>query len=60
MTEITTTDGRWRTIDIVVAAVIAVAFGVVFWFWGAYVWGWSAAVLRGLQAGSIRHLRASG
>jgi energy-coupling factor transport system substrate-specific component len=32
---------RWRTIDIVVAAVIGVAFGVVFWFWGAYVWGWS-------------------
>jgi energy-coupling factor transport system permease protein len=25
---------RWRTVDIVVAAVIAVAFGVVFWAWG--------------------------
>ncbi|MGS2617614.1 ECF transporter S component [Micromonospora sp. LZ34] len=25
---------RWRTIDIVVAAVIAVAFGVIFWAWG--------------------------
>jgi energy-coupling factor transport system substrate-specific component len=24
---------RWRTVDIVVAAVIAVAFGVVFWGW---------------------------
>ena len=24
---------RWRTLDIVVAAVIAVAFGVVFWAW---------------------------
>jgi energy-coupling factor transport system permease protein len=24
---------RWRTVDIVVAAVIAVAFGVVFWAW---------------------------
>ena len=24
----------WRTVDIVVAAVIAVAFGVVFWAWG--------------------------
>ena len=25
---------RWRTVDIVVAAVLAVAFGVVFWAWG--------------------------
>ncbi|MFY1637016.1 ECF transporter S component [Solwaraspora sp. WMMB335] len=25
---------RWRTVDIVVASVIAVAFGVVFWLWG--------------------------
>ncbi|MCX4388886.1 ECF transporter S component [Micromonospora peucetia] len=25
---------RWRTVDIVVAAVIAVAFGVIFWAWG--------------------------
>ncbi|TME33101.1 MAG: hypothetical protein E6I62_04520 [Chloroflexi bacterium] len=25
--------GGWRTVDIVVAAVIAVAFGVVFWAW---------------------------
>lgn len=25
---------RWRVVDIVVAAVIAVAFGVVFWAWG--------------------------
>lgn len=28
---------RWRTVDIVVVAVIAVAFGVVFWAWN-YVW----------------------
>jgi energy-coupling factor transport system substrate-specific component len=27
-------DSTWRTVDIVVAAVIAVAFGVVFWAWG--------------------------
>ncbi len=26
--------GRWRTVDIVVASAIAVAFGVVFWAWG--------------------------
>jgi ABC-type thiamin/hydroxymethylpyrimidine transport system permease subunit len=25
---------RWRTIDIVIASIIAVAFGVVFWAWG--------------------------
>ncbi len=25
---------RWRTVDVVVASVIAVAFGVVFWAWG--------------------------
>ena len=29
----------WRTVDIVVAAVLAVVFGVVFWQWGAY-WAW--------------------
>jgi energy-coupling factor transport system substrate-specific component len=28
---------RWRTVDILVAAVIGVAFGVVFWAWG-FVW----------------------
>ena len=28
------TTGRWRTVDIVVASAIAVAFGVVFWAWG--------------------------
>ncbi|MFV2125033.1 ECF transporter S component [Micromonospora sp. LOL_013] len=27
-------DRSWRTVDIVVASVIAVAFGVVFWLWG--------------------------
>ena len=32
-----TRDMRWRTVDIVVAAAIAVAFGVVFWAWNA-VW----------------------
>ncbi|MFC0506827.1 ECF transporter S component [Micromonospora costi] len=30
---------RWRTIDIVVASVIAVAFGVIFWAWNLV---WSA------------------
>jgi energy-coupling factor transport system substrate-specific component len=31
----TTTGGGWRTVDIVVAAVVAVAFGVVFLAWNA-------------------------
>lgn len=31
---------RWRTIDIIVVASLAVAFGVVFWAWSAYVWVW--------------------
>jgi energy-coupling factor transport system substrate-specific component len=33
---------RWRTVDIVVVAVIAVAFGVVFWLWNIYVWPWAS------------------
>ena len=32
-----TTTNTWRTVDVVVASVIAVAFGVVFWAWGL-VW----------------------
>jgi energy-coupling factor transport system substrate-specific component len=31
------TNPRWRTIDIIIASVIAVASGVVFWAWN-YVW----------------------
>jgi energy-coupling factor transport system permease protein len=30
----TATNKRWRTVDIVIAAVIGVAFGVIFWAWG--------------------------
>ncbi|AEV82326.1 membrane protein [Actinoplanes sp. SE50] len=30
-----TSTHRWRTIDIVIASVIAVAFGVIFWAWDA-------------------------
>jgi energy-coupling factor transport system substrate-specific component len=33
-------DSSWRTVDIVVAAAIAIAFGVVFWAWNAV---WAAA-----------------
>lgn len=25
---------RWRTVDVVIASVVAVAFGVIFWAWG--------------------------
>ncbi|MFE9206268.1 ECF transporter S component [Micromonospora sp. NPDC007230] len=28
------TGNRWRTIDIVIASVLGVAFGVIFWAWG--------------------------
>src|SRR5690349_20866614 len=27
-------NNRWRTVDIVIASIIAVAFGVIFWAWG--------------------------
>ena len=37
-------DTRWRTRDIVVAAVIGVAFGVVFWVWGM-LWEGPFAIL---------------
>ncbi|HEX5598407.1 MAG TPA: ECF transporter S component [Micromonosporaceae bacterium] len=33
-----TINTRWRTVDVIVASVIAVAFGVVFWAWGL-LWG---------------------
>ena len=36
----------WRTVDIVVAAVIAVAFGVVFWAWNQ-VWAASSGAFSG-------------
>ncbi|MGY1601905.1 ECF transporter S component [Geodermatophilus sp. SYSU D00815] len=32
--DVRTTSKRWRTVDIVVTAVLGVAFGVVFWAWG--------------------------
>jgi len=47
ITDITPTaapDARWRTRDIVVTAVIGVAFGVVFWAWGL-VWNGPLEVL---------------
>jgi energy-coupling factor transport system substrate-specific component len=35
---------RWRTVDIVVASVLAVAFGVVFWAWTALWEGPASAI----------------
>jgi energy-coupling factor transport system substrate-specific component len=48
--------GSWRTVDVVVAAVIAVAFGVVFWAWGLLYAATEGAFaffppLKGLYAG---------
>ena len=40
-------DGTWRTRDIVIAAIIGVAFGVVFWAWGL-VWNGPLDVLSSL------------
>lgn len=42
-----TPDTHWRTRDIVIAAVIGVAFGVVFWAWGL-VWYGPLAILESL------------
>lgn len=39
-----TTDSSWRTVDVVVAAVLAAAFGVVFWAW-QFVWEGAGAAL---------------
>jgi energy-coupling factor transport system permease protein len=33
---------RWRTVDILVVAAVSIAFGIVFWFWNAFVWVWLA------------------
>jgi len=41
---------RWRTRDIVVTAVLAVAFGVVFWAWD-YLWGYTAPVFAAFPPG---------
>jgi energy-coupling factor transport system substrate-specific component len=37
-------NNRWRTVDIVVASVIAVAFGVIFWAWGLLYEGPAEAI----------------
>jgi energy-coupling factor transport system substrate-specific component len=45
--------GSWRTVDIVVVAAIAVAFGVVFWAWNAL---WEAAKPAFLAAPPARNI----
>ena len=49
-TALTPPDTRWRTRDIVVTAVIAVAFGVVFWAWD-YLWGYTAPLFSSFAPG---------
>lgn len=44
-----TASSSWRTVDIVVAAVISVAFGVVFWAWNA-VWAATEPAFAALPA----------
>lgn len=39
---VTLVDPRWRTRDILVTAVLGVAFGVVFWFWNNLAWSFLA------------------
>jgi len=34
------TRSRWRVVDIVVAAVLGVAVGLLFWFWNGVGYGW--------------------
>ena len=53
-------DTRWRTRDIVVAAVIGVAFGVVFWAWDLVWYGPLAPASAARPAAPRPRLRASG
>jgi energy-coupling factor transport system substrate-specific component len=49
MTTMTHRDSRWRTVDIVVASVVAVAFGVVFVAWNA-LWAFAEPIFIALPA----------
>src|SRR5436190_1764006 len=48
-----TSTPAWRTVDVIVAAVIAVAFGVVFWAWNA-LWAAPAPDLDVARRGASR------
>ena len=39
-TTTSTNRSRWRVVDIVVAAVLGVAVGLLFWFWNGVGYGW--------------------
>lgn len=41
---------RWRTVDILVAAVLGVAFGVIFWAW-AFVWQFTDVIFAAFPPG---------
>jgi len=43
-------NSRWRTVDIVVTAVLGAAFGVVFWAWGL-LWGSTGAAFGAFPPG---------
>jgi energy-coupling factor transport system permease protein len=43
---------RWRTVDIIVASIIAVAFGVVFWAWGLLWFGPFSVAFNGFPPAS--------
>ena len=49
MTTMNRREGRWRTVDIVVASVIAVAFGVVFVAWNA-LWAFTGPIFIAVPA----------
>ena len=53
-------NNRWRTVDIVVAAVIGVAFGVVFWAWGLLWNGPADAIPLPARSAALRRLAAAG
>jgi len=38
---------KWRTIDLVTVAIIAVALGVAFWGYDTFVWPWVSAITAG-------------
>ena len=47
---------RWRTVDIVVTAVLGVAFGVVFWAWNL-LWAATGAAFTAFPPAQALHLR---
>ncbi|MDO4631446.1 MAG: ECF transporter S component [Corynebacterium sp.] len=44
----TTSSHTWRVIDIIIAAVLAVAIGLIFWIWNTVGYAWYTAATPGL------------